>query len=79
VAKRDASALAAGIVRLMDDPAERARLGAQARISGQQYDIAAFVRKMEQLYELLHRLSRPTHRRGILEADLSFLVSRATA
>ena len=79
VPKRDASALAAGIVRLMDDPVERDRLGAQARISGQQYDIAAFVRKMEQLYELLHRLSRPTHRRGILEADLSFLVSRATA
>ncbi len=38
-----------------------------------QYDIAAFVRKMERLYDLLHRVSRPTHRRGILNEDLSFL------
>jgi glycosyltransferase involved in cell wall biosynthesis len=79
VPRRDAAALAAGIVRLMDHPAERQRLGVNARISGQQYDIAAFVRKMERLYDLLHRLSRPTHRRGILEADLSFLAGRATA
>ena len=79
VPRRDAAALAAGFVRLIDDPAERARLGANARVSGQQYDIAAFVRKMERLYDLLHRLSRPTHRRGILEADLSFLAGRATA
>jgi hypothetical protein len=28
---------------------------------------------MEQLYDLLHRVSRPTRRRGVLEADLSFL------
>ena len=28
---------------------------------------------MERLYKLLHRVSRPTHRRGVLEADLSFL------
>jgi glycosyltransferase involved in cell wall biosynthesis len=79
VPRRDTPALAESIVRLMDDRARRERLGAQARISGQQYDIAAFVRKMERLYELLNRLSRPTHRRGILEADLSFLASRATA
>jgi glycosyltransferase involved in cell wall biosynthesis len=79
VPRRDAAALAAGITRLMDDAGERARLGRNASLSGQQYDIAAFVRKMEQLYDLLHRLSRPTHRRGILEADLSFLASRATA
>jgi glycosyltransferase involved in cell wall biosynthesis len=79
VPKRDAPALAAGIVRLMDDPDERRRLGEQARLSGQQYDIAAFVSKMERLYDLLDRLSRPTHRRGILEADLSFLGSEITA
>ncbi len=79
VPRRDASALAAGMVRLMDDAAERARLGANASLSGRQYDIAVFVRKMERLYDLLHRLSRPTHRRGILEADLSFLASRAPA
>jgi glycosyltransferase involved in cell wall biosynthesis len=79
VPKRDAKALADGIVRLIDDPAERARLGANARVSGQEYDIAAFVRKMERLYDLLHRVSRPTRRHGILETDLSFLTSRVTA
>ena len=79
VPRRDAGALADGIVRLMDDAALRGRLAATARITGQQYDIAAFVRKMEQLYELLHRVSRATHRKGVLEADLSFLGSRVTA
>ena len=76
VPKRNAAALAGGIVRLIDDPALRARLGAQARITAQQYDITAFVRKMEQLYEILHRVSRPTRRRGVLNADLAFLGSR---
>jgi glycosyltransferase involved in cell wall biosynthesis len=76
VPKRDAPALAGGIVRMIDDPALRARLGAEARRTSQQYDIAAFVRKMEQLYEILHRVSRPTRRRGVLTADLSFLESR---
>ena len=76
VPKRDAAALAVGIVRLIDDPALRARLGAEARRTSQQYDIAAFVRRMEQLYEILHRVSRPTRRRGVLNADLSFLESR---
>ena len=36
------------------------------------YDIAAFVRKMERLYQLLHEPSRATKRQGILQADLSF-------
>jgi glycosyltransferase involved in cell wall biosynthesis len=76
VPKRNAAALAGGIVRLIDDPALRARLGAQARVTAQQYDITAFVRKMEQLYEILHRVSRPTRRRGVLNADLAFLGSR---
>ena len=79
VPKRDAAALAAGIVRMMDDVALRATLGAQARHTGRQYDIAAFVSKMERLYELLHRVSRPTRRRGAAEADLSFLSSKAPA
>jgi hypothetical protein len=48
-------------------------------VTGQQYDIASFVAKMERLYVLLHRVSRVTHRRGILSADLSFLTSRAHA
>ncbi len=76
VPKRNARALADGMVRLIDDPAERQRLGGNARVSGQEYDIAAFVRKMERLYDLLHRVSRPTHRRGSSEADLSFLSAR---
>jgi hypothetical protein len=32
---------------------------------------------MEQLYEILHRVSRATRRRGVLHADLSFLEARA--
>ncbi|MEO7270713.1 MAG: glycosyltransferase, partial [Vicinamibacterales bacterium] len=77
--KRNAQALADGMVRLMDDPSERHRLGQNARVSGQEYDIAAFVRKMERLYDLLHRVSRATHRRGSSEADLSFLDGRGPA
>ena len=73
VPKRNAHALAAAIVRMMDDEALRVRLGAAARQTGQQYDITAFVRKMERLYEILHRVSRATHRRGVLDADLEFL------
>ena len=79
VPKRDASALAAAIVRMMDEPATRERLGAAARITGRQYDIAAFVDKMERLYLLLHRLSRATKRKGVLREDLSFLTARASA
>ncbi|MEO6213572.1 MAG: glycosyltransferase family 4 protein [Vicinamibacterales bacterium] len=78
VPKRNADALAAAIVRTMDDDGLRARLSTGARRTSQQYDIAAFVRKMERLYDLLHRLSRPTHRRGILTADLAFLTARET-
>jgi glycosyltransferase involved in cell wall biosynthesis len=73
VPKRDATALADKIVWAMDRPDERARLGAAARQSGQRYDIDAFVRKMQQLYVLLHDVSRQTARQGVLTADLSFL------
>jgi glycosyltransferase involved in cell wall biosynthesis len=73
VPKRDAGALAAQILALMAAPDERARLAANARVTGAGYDITAFVRKMERLYEILHDVSRPTHRRGVLEQDLSFL------
>jgi glycosyltransferase involved in cell wall biosynthesis len=75
VPRRDAPALAAAIVRMMDDDPLRARLAAGASATGRQYDITAFVRKMERLYDLLHRVSRPTHRRGILVEDLGFLTS----
>ena len=79
VPKRDAPALAAGIVRLIDSESERARLSVAARQTGQQYDIAAFVRKMERLYDLLHEVSRKTNRQGVLQADLSFLTDGARA
>ena len=64
VPKRHAQALADAIVALMNDPQERARLAGGARITAQQYDIGAFVRKMEQLYGRLCNGSR---------GDLSFL------
>ncbi len=73
VPKRDAAALADRIVWLMDRPEERARLGRAAVVKSRRYDIDLFVRKMERLYEILHRVSRATHRRGVLQEDLSFL------
>lgn len=78
VPKRDAAALAEAIVRAIDHPDERARLAAAARAAGLQYGIDVFVRKMERLYTLLHETSRATHRKGLLETDLSFLTSGAT-
>jgi glycosyltransferase involved in cell wall biosynthesis len=79
VPKGDASALAGEIIWMMDHPDDRRRLGEGARASGRQYDIAAFVRKMEQLYVLLHETSRATGRRTILTQDVSFLTERASA
>jgi glycosyltransferase involved in cell wall biosynthesis len=79
VPKRDARALAAGIVRMADEPEMRTRLGEAARVTARQYDIATFVSKMERLYELLHKVSRPTGRRGVLDLDLSFLTTKAPA
>ena len=77
VPKRDAAALAKGMVRLIDSPEARARLSVHARVTGKKYDIAAFVHKMERLYDLLHETSRRTKRQGILQEDLSFLASGA--
>jgi glycosyltransferase involved in cell wall biosynthesis len=79
VPRRDAPALASAIVRMMDDRPLRERLGSSARVSGLDYDIAAFVRKMEQLYELLVRVSRATGRKGLLQSDLGFLTGRTPA
>lgn len=73
VPKRDGRALADAIAALMADPARRAQLGAAARATGQRYGIDRFVRRMEQLYDLLHATSRRTKRRGVLDADLRFL------
>jgi len=76
VPKRDAEALAAGIVELIQHPDRATALAAAARETGTQYDIAAFVRKMERLYVLLHETSRRTKRAGVLQADLGFLTMR---
>jgi len=73
VPKRDAAALAGAITTLIDQPALAASLAEGARATGQRYDIAAFVRKMERLYELLHESSRRTRRQSALSLDLSFL------
>ena len=79
VPRRDAAALAEAMVRMIDDPDTRARVGSCARETGRSYDIAAFVAKMERLYGLLHRVSRATRRKGVMAADLSFLTSKAPA
>ena len=76
VPKRDTAALATAIVRMIDEPATRQRLSLAASETGKQYDIAAFVRKMERLYDILHRVSRATKRKGTLVSDLSFLTTR---
>lgn len=79
VPKADARALSAAIIRAMDEPTLRAELSRQARERGRQYDILAFVHKMERLYDLMHSTSRPTKRRGVAAADLSFLASKQPA
>ena len=77
VPRRDARALANGLIRVIDEPQTRQRLQDAAFQTGKIYDIAAFVRKMERLYDLLHRVSRATHRKGVLVSDLSFLTGNA--
>jgi glycosyltransferase involved in cell wall biosynthesis len=77
VPKRDARALADAVIRAIERPDERAAMAARARDAGRHYDIAMFVRKMERLYTLLHEVSRPTRRQGILAEDLSFLTTGA--
>ena len=76
VPKGDAGALAGAVIDLLERPAVAAALVDEARQTGRRYDIAAFVRKMEQLYDLLHETSRATGRAGILKADLGFLTKR---
>jgi glycosyltransferase involved in cell wall biosynthesis len=75
VPKAEAKALARAIGELLDNPPLAAALSAAARKTGQRYDIAAFVRKMERLYELLHETSRTPGRAGILKQDLGFLTT----
>jgi glycosyltransferase involved in cell wall biosynthesis len=77
VPKRDADALARRIVELIDSSDRRRELSARARATASHYDIDAFVRKMERLYGILHRHSRPTGRHIARAADLSFLTEKA--
>src|SRR6188474_2635381 len=76
VPKADAGKLADAVSYLIEKPHIAAGLGEEARKTGQRYDIAAFVRKMERLYELLHETSRAPRRAGILKTDLSFLTTK---
>ena len=74
--KADAAALARAVAEVIDDRPLAAALAAAAAKTGRRYDIAAFVRKMERLYELLHETSRATGRAGILKQDLGFLATQ---
>jgi glycosyltransferase involved in cell wall biosynthesis len=50
VPPRDPAALAAGLLRLLGDPALRARMGAAARARALDFDIRTAVRRMEEVY-----------------------------
>ena len=73
VPRGNADRLAAAVCEMLDSAPLRLSLAAAARKTGAQYDINAFVRKMERLYELLHETSRASNKAGILKTDLSFL------
>ena len=77
VPRRDPRALADGLIRLIDNPAERSRLAAAARRDADDYDITTFTRKMERLYDVLVRESRPRHRDVAGLPDLAFLTHKA--
>lgn len=79
VPRRDARALADGMIRLIDDPGLRARLAAGGQRAAVDYDINTFVRKMERLYEVLARESRVRRRDVAGLPDLAFLTSKVRA
>lgn len=76
VPKRNAAALAQGVIELVARPDLAARLSHGARETGARYDIGVFVKKMERLYDILHATSRTTRRAGVLSADLGFLTAK---
>jgi glycosyltransferase involved in cell wall biosynthesis len=71
--RANSAALAEAIVSLAAAPDRRARLAAEARVTGARYDIRAFVEKMERLYVLLHDTAGRHGHAGLLREDLSFL------
>tara|TARA_B110000014_G_scaffold65968_1_gene45020 strand:+ start:112 stop:690 length:579 start_codon:yes stop_codon:yes gene_type:complete len=77
VPKRDSNAIAEAVVRLLRSPEARLELSAGARETGAGYDIDTFVRKMEQLYELMCSGPRASGRNGVAASDLSFLSGTA--
>ena len=79
VPKRDAAAIARAVAALLDNPGRRAELAGAARRTGAGYDITTFVRKMERLYRVMHESRGTPARRGLTEADLSFLSAKECA
>ena len=79
VPKRDAPALARAIVQMIEDGDLRSRLSAAARRTADTYDIAAFVRKMERLYDVLSRESRPRRRNVASLPELAFLTDKGVS
>jgi glycosyltransferase involved in cell wall biosynthesis len=78
VPRRNSGLLADAVARLIERPELAAGLAAEARKTGAQYDIGAFVRKMERLYVLLHEAAAARRgREALLQADLSFLSRQA--
>jgi glycosyltransferase involved in cell wall biosynthesis len=73
VPRENPQALADAIVALAGDPARRAQLSAEARVTGARYGIKAFVEKMERLYVLMHEHATRRTRADLLREDLSFL------
>jgi glycosyltransferase involved in cell wall biosynthesis len=76
VPKANPARLAEAVCELIENPSLASSLGGAARVTGANYDIAAFVSKMERLYDLLCHMSSATRHAGILRADLSFLGHR---
>lgn len=76
VPRRDAHALAAALVRLIDEPATRAALGAAARRTAESFDIQLFVDKMQELYVRLQAESRPQRRKMAEHDALEFLTRK---
>jgi glycosyltransferase involved in cell wall biosynthesis len=79
VPRRDAPALAAAMIALIDQPEARASLAARAAEHSTHYGITAFVRKMERLYTMLHAESRARNRHVAESLDLGFLTEQAPA